>query len=136
MLVDSSGKLVLANRAFREVFGEALPPLEDDVGNALPESANPVPLAVRSDRFVQPFTAAPGGRFAEVVRGVRPVDPARECQWRSPSLFATFRERSLRQLQEEFIALASHELRHAADRAERLARTCCAATWMWTATHA
>ena len=110
MLVDSSGKLVLANRAFREVFGEALPPLEDDVGNALPESANPVLLAVRSDRFVQPFTLrqADGTRkwFEACGQSIQHGDASGGVL-----VIRDVSERSLRQLQEEFIALASHELR-------------------------
>jgi two-component system CheB/CheR fusion protein len=71
MVVDGSGTLVLTNPAFRAVFGEALPTLEDDAGKPLRPDADPVQRAARGETFTQPFSIrqADGSRKWFEARG-------------------------------------------------------------------
>ena len=56
MMVDPNGESVLINAAFKQLFGEGLPTLEDASGHRLSARAHPVRMAARGETFMQPFT--------------------------------------------------------------------------------
>jgi two-component system CheB/CheR fusion protein len=110
MMVDADGEPILTNAAFKQTFGERLPTLEDASGQRLPTRANPAYTAGRGETFSSSFTLqrkdglrhwyeASGQpiRLGHVTGGV--------------VVIRDVTDQSLRQLQEQFVALASHELR-------------------------
>ena len=110
IMVDGEGELALTNPAFTQLFGDSLPQLEDAAGHRLSQRAHPVSMAARGETFTLAFTlpSADGSRrwfeaigqplkFGSLNGGV--------------VVIRDVTERSLRQLQEQFVALAGHELR-------------------------
>jgi two-component system CheB/CheR fusion protein len=110
MLVDTNGCAVLTNAAFQSMFGERLPAIEDASGRPLPAQANPATMAARGEVFTQSFTVAgsDGARRWYAANG----QPIRIGNAQAGLVvIRDVSEQSLRRLQEEFVALASHELR-------------------------
>jgi PAS domain S-box-containing protein len=110
IMVDSSGELTLTNAAFKVVFGEALPALEDASGHRLPSRAHPLRMAARGETFTQPFTIQSDGgarRWFEASGQPIRVDGFAG----GVVVIREVTDRSLRQLHEQFVALAGHELR-------------------------
>src|SRR5438067_420374 len=110
MVVDPNGELLLTNAAFKQMFGEALPPLEDASGQPVAAHAHPLRMAARGETFTRPFTTQSEGgsrRWFEAsgqsvnINGIRG----------GVVVIRDVTDRSLRQLQEQFVALAGHELR-------------------------
>jgi len=110
MMVDANAEPVLTNPAFTQMFGERLPQVEDASGQRLPARAHPARMAARGETFTLPFTirAQDGSRRWFEARG-EPISTGGVSG--GVLLIRDVSEHSLRQLQEEFIALASHELR-------------------------
>ncbi|MBV9168584.1 MAG: PAS domain-containing protein [Chloroflexi bacterium] len=110
VMVDDNGAPVLTNQAFRELFGDQLPPLEDTNGRRLPAAAHPGRIAARGETFTRAFTIERDDgtrRYFEASGG-----PIRGDGGRGGVVVITdVSDRSLRELQEQFVALASHELR-------------------------
>src|SRR5439155_11727065 len=110
IMVDSNGEPVLTNASFKQLFGQGLPTLEDASGHRLSQRVHPVRMAARGETFMQPFT-------------IQREDGSRrwfEASGRPTRLGGTgggavvirdVTDRSLRQQQEQFVALAGHELR-------------------------
>ncbi len=120
LVVDRSGNVVLSNEAFARAFGEPRDGatelggvvLRDEEGRELPADRTPQHLASCGESFKMEFTTvaedgsrrfyeatgAPIGREGEIEGGVVVV--------------RDITDRSLRRLQEEFLALAGHELRN------------------------
>jgi two-component system CheB/CheR fusion protein len=110
MMVDAEGRTVLTNAAFKALFGDALPPLEDASGQRLPEQVHPTPRVARGETFTMPFTIAraDGARQWFEASG----QPIRvDGLGGGVIVVRDVSDRSLRELQEQFVALASHELR-------------------------
>jgi two-component system, chemotaxis family, CheB/CheR fusion protein len=110
MVVDPDGEPVLTNAAFKEVFGRALPTLEDASGHPLPSRIHPARMAARGETFMQPFTVQceDGSRRWFEASG----QPIRmNGMSGGVVVIRDVTDRSLRQLQEQFVALAGHELR-------------------------
>jgi two-component system, chemotaxis family, CheB/CheR fusion protein len=110
MVVDKEGELLMTNAAFKERFGDALPPLLDGSGRRLPARAHPARRAGHGETFTLPFTVQreDGSRWWFEASG-------QELRTRGVVggvvVLRDVTERSLRHLQEEFVALAGHELR-------------------------
>jgi two-component system CheB/CheR fusion protein len=110
MMVDPNGEPVLTNTAFKQVFGNALPALEDASGHRLPSRMHPARMAARGETFTQPFTVQPedGSRRWFEASG----QPIRmDGMSGGVVVIRDVTDRSLRQLHEQFVALAGHELR-------------------------
>jgi two-component system CheB/CheR fusion protein len=110
MMVDPNGEPVLTNTAFKQVFGNALPALEDASGHRLPSRMHPARMAARGETFMQPFTVQreDGSRCWFEASG----QPIRmDAMGGGVVVIRDVTDRSLRQLQEQFVALAGHELR-------------------------
>jgi two-component system, chemotaxis family, CheB/CheR fusion protein len=110
MMVDPNGEPVLTNAAFKRLFGDGLPPLEDTSGNRLAARAHPARMAARGETFAQPFTVERGDgtrRWFEASGQPLRVDGLGG----GVVVIRDVTERSLRELQEQFVALAGHELR-------------------------
>jgi two-component system CheB/CheR fusion protein len=110
MMVNAQGELVLTNAAFTALFGDALPALEDASGQRLAEQVHPARLAARGETFTVPFTCAgaDGSRQWFEASG-RPI--RMDGLSGGVVVIRDVSDRSLRQLEEQFVALASHELR-------------------------
>lgn len=111
LVVDRAGRPLLVNAAYTQQFGDpsAGIPAEADDGRTLPASATPAQQAARGETFVTEFalTRANGTRRWFEAHG-RPVPFDRDMQ--GVVVLRDVTERSLRHLQQEFMALASHEL--------------------------
>jgi two-component system, chemotaxis family, CheB/CheR fusion protein len=110
MMVDSSGEIVLTNPAFKEEFGETLPSLEDPSGRRIPVRGHPARMAARGETFMVPFSVpnADGSRRWFEASG----QPIRlDGLTGGVVVIRDVTDRSLLQLQEQFVALAGHELR-------------------------
>jgi len=110
MMVDNNGELTLTNNAFKVVFGDALPPLEDASGHRLPQRAHPARMAARGETFTQPFTIQSGDSARRWFEASG--QPIRTDGFAGGVVvIREVTDRSLRQLHEQFVALAGHELR-------------------------
>lgn len=111
LVVSSTGETVLSNAAFQHLFANGLPELEDGSGRRLPSRSDLLRRAARGETFTQAFTvASPEGhrRWFEATGQPMRSDASLEG---GLLVIRDVSERSLRQLQEEFVALAGHELR-------------------------
>jgi two-component system CheB/CheR fusion protein len=110
MVVDTGGHPVLTNAAFKQMFGDRLPTVEDVAGRRLTGRGDPVRMAARGETFTQSFTvAATDGARRWYMASGQPIDIG---QVRAGLVvIRDVSEQSLRELQEEVVALASHELR-------------------------
>jgi two-component system CheB/CheR fusion protein len=109
--LDETGAVVLSNAAYDRTFGPPPGPvLADDEGRPLPEDATPGRRAARGESFSLAFTVTldDGARRWFESEG-RPVfDEGRRL---GVVTIRDVTERSLRNLQEQWLAIASHELR-------------------------
>nr|MBA3337967.1 PAS domain-containing protein [Chloroflexia bacterium] len=110
LVVDENERLLQTNDAFREMFGPDLPfaPKDED-GNVLPANARPQARAARGEGFETTFslTGPDGARRWYEAKGqpIRPGEPGGVVAIRDIT------DRSLRRLQDQWLAIASHELR-------------------------
>jgi two-component system CheB/CheR fusion protein len=112
LVVDHTGAATLANGRYTEFFGgpKATFVAEGEDGQPLPPEATPQQRAARGDSFSMQFTVtAPDGTRRWFEANGQPLSSATE---RSGVLvIRDITERSLRRMQDEFLAIASHELR-------------------------
>jgi two-component system CheB/CheR fusion protein len=110
MVVDADAEPLLVNARFKEMFGERLPHVEDASGHRLPPRANPARMAARGETFTMSFTipGEEGSRRWFEASG-QPIHVGSVSG--GVVVIHDVSEQSLRQLQEQFVALASHELR-------------------------
>lgn len=112
LVLDSSSGVVLSNAAYQRLFGttaDFVP--ESEQGEPLPLAERPQQLAARGETFTLQFTlpdADERRRWFEAKS--QPIPGTDGEQW-SVIVLRDITERSLRRLQEEFLAVASHELR-------------------------
>jgi two-component system CheB/CheR fusion protein len=112
LVLDAQGKIVLTNAAYDRLFGGTIDFVpENDQGQPLPDDERPQHRATLGETFTLPFTL-PGadGTRRWFEANAQPVPGTDGGQW-SVIVFRDITERSLRRLQEEFLAIASHELR-------------------------
>lgn len=113
LAVNTEGDTVLTNAAYERLFGGPNAPFvpEDDCGNPLPEEVRPQVRAARGESFTAEFTLAAedGTRsYFEVVG--EPIGGNGEREG-GVLVIRDVTDRSLRRLQDEFLAAAGHELR-------------------------
>lgn len=110
LVVDHGGKPLLHNAAYSSIFGDPEMPFEpmDQYGQPLPADQTPQQQAARGEIFSMTFTlqTPDGGRRWFEANG-RPL----QNNGAGVVVIRDITERSLRRLQDEFLALASHELR-------------------------
>ncbi|WP_437963156.1 CheR family methyltransferase [Sorangium sp. So ce260] len=116
LVVDGAGRPVLTNDAYHAMFGAGRLTVQDEKGRPVLYQDTPEQRAARGERFQVEFTApGPGGesRHFEAtghpIGGVAPS--AKDAVERGVVVIRDITERSLRKLQERFMAMASHELR-------------------------
>ncbi len=113
LVVDAAGTPVLTNAAYDRLFAGDLAqrPLEDEQGRPLPPEQTPQQRAARGEAFDMQFTIPIGteGERRWFEANGRPIQHGEEAQ--GVVVIREITERSLRRLQDEFMAAASHELR-------------------------
>jgi two-component system CheB/CheR fusion protein len=111
LLVDPKGRILLKNAATLRIFGgDPAFPMEDASGNPLPADARPCARAARGETFAMQFThTEPDGARHWYEASGQPIHSGGAERW-SVLVIRDITERSLRQLQEEFFAMVSHEL--------------------------
>jgi two-component system CheB/CheR fusion protein len=109
LVVDTDGNVVLSNAAYDALFAGSVNIL-NAAGQRLAPSETPKAKAARGESFTMAFRIAGAeGAVHWFEANAQPVDfPGGRL---SVVLIRDISERSLRLLQEEFIAIASHELR-------------------------
>ncbi|MFL5755162.1 MAG: CheR family methyltransferase [Chloroflexota bacterium] len=109
LVVDTTGTTVMTNRAYQEMFGSRTWVPRDDAGRPLPPEEWPQARAGRGEAFGITFNVP------DTEVGLRNLEAT--CQgfttdgWGGVVVMRDITDRSLRRLQERFIAAASHELR-------------------------
>ena len=113
LVVDAADRPLLHNAAYARLFGSADAPFPaaDATGLPLPPGTAPRERLARGGAFADEFTLAADGvtRWFEAV-GTPIRDPEGRLQW-GVLVIRDITARSLQRLQDEFLALASHELR-------------------------
>jgi two-component system CheB/CheR fusion protein len=112
LVVGANGEVVLGNAAYDRLFnedGDFVP--EDETGNPLPEDLRPRRRAARGETFTMPFTRldANGVRHWYESAG-QPAQGSDGERW-GVLVIRDITDRSLRRQQEQFLAVAAHELR-------------------------
>jgi two-component system CheB/CheR fusion protein len=111
--VDQDGAIVMSNHAYDRRFAALAAGAEpdDDHGRRLPAARWPLVRAARGDSFRMTFTLKPGEgerRWFEATG--EPIGDGEDTAG-GVVVIRDITDRSLRKLQEEFMATASHELR-------------------------
>ncbi len=112
VVVDSLNRVILTNGAYNHIFPDAhgMAPLADEQGNPIPIQDTPQYRAARGDTFVMQFQfTSPDGAHHWYEASGQPIRVASEHQ--GVVVIRDVTDRSLRHMQEQFLALASHELR-------------------------
>jgi PAS domain S-box-containing protein len=113
LVVDQAGAPLLTNMAYERIFGDTATPFAaaDADGLPLPSADTPSQRAAQGETFTMEFTlaAADGTRRWFEANG-RPIHSAGEERG-GVVTFCDISERSLPEMQEQFLQLASHELR-------------------------
>ena len=111
LVVDESDQVVVRNEAYAAAFGDAPWEPQDEAGEPLPPELHPRRRVTRGESFHLQFTlprADGSRRWYEAVGLPLAVAGGKR---RTALVIRDITERSLRHLQEQFIAVASHELR-------------------------
>ncbi|MFN8473959.1 MAG: CheR family methyltransferase [Anaerolineae bacterium] len=112
LVVGRDGRAALTNAAYQTMFGGGeLVPL-DEQGQALSAEQTPQQRAARGEAFNTEFTMrGEDGSLRYFEANGQPVrDPQSNVEW-GVVVIRDITDRSLRRLQDQFLALASHELR-------------------------
>jgi len=112
LVVGRDGKQVMANDRYTEMFGNPDSPFvaEGEDGQPLSPDRTPQQRTARGESFEMQFTiTAPDGSRRWFEATGRPV--SQDAQQIGVLVIRDITERSLRRMQDEFMAVASHELR-------------------------
>ena len=112
LVVDAAGEVELTNPAWNRLLGSAseLVP-EDELGRPLPPEVWPQRRALDPDGSMLEFTLPGPGRGRRWFEAhIQPVHNGSNARW-GVVVVRNITDRSLRQIQQQFLALASHELR-------------------------
>jgi two-component system, chemotaxis family, CheB/CheR fusion protein len=110
LVTNAAGELVVTNAAYTELFGGGAVILADEAGHPLLPNATPQARAAQGETFAMTctFRMADGSRrWCEAIG--QPVRGPDDQHW-GVVVIRDITERSLRRMQEEFLALANHEL--------------------------
>lgn len=111
LVTNAAGERVVTNAAYTELFGGGAMILADENSQPLRPEATPQARAAQGETFSMTFTfmSVDGNRrWCEAIG--QPVRGPDDQQW-GVVVIRDITERSLRRMQEEFLALANHELR-------------------------
>lgn len=112
LVVDPDGEVVLSNAAYDALFAEAgdfVP--EDDAGDPLPEDLWPRRRASRGETFTMPFTRVDADGSRRWFESSGQPAQGSDGELLGVLVIRDITERSLRRQQEQFLAVAAHELR-------------------------
>lgn len=110
LVTNAAGELVVTNAAYTELFGGDAVILADEAGQPLLPDTTPRARAAQGETFSMTctFRMADGSRrWCEAIG--QPVQGPDDQHW-GVVVIRDITERSLRRMQEEFLALANHEL--------------------------
>jgi two-component system CheB/CheR fusion protein len=112
LVVDDEGGTILINAAWEAMFGTGAEiEAQDANGRLLPASEQPGARATGDEPFTMTFTLPGAGNSRRWFEASgRPVQGASGARW-GVIVVRDISERSLRHLQEQFLATATHELR-------------------------
>ncbi|WP_437932985.1 CheR family methyltransferase [Sorangium sp. So ce341] len=116
LVVDGAGRPVLMNDAYQAMFGAGRLTAHDEKGRPLLYQDTPEQRAARGENFQMEFTApGPGGSTRHFEATGHPIggggSTGKDAAQRGVIVIRDITERSMRKLQERFMAMASHELR-------------------------
>jgi signal transduction histidine kinase len=110
VMVDPAGRIALTNAAFRAMFPVPFQPV-DAHGQPIPDEATPWAAAARGDPCEMEFMVQdPDGTQRWFEATGRPIDGGPGAQG-GAAVIRDITDRSIHRLQEEFMSVASHELR-------------------------
>ncbi len=112
LVVGRDGQVTLTNAAYQSTFGDdELAPL-DEQSQPLPPEQTPQRRAARGEAFKMEFTTrSSDGSLRSFEANGQPVRDAQGAVEWGVVVIRDITDRSLRRLQDQFLALASHELR-------------------------
>lgn len=110
LVVDEQGDVAISNAAYDETIGDPTVELESEPAFPLEEPATPRHRAARGETFTMEFTfeCSDGSRRWYEATGTPLVPGSNQG---GVVVFRDMTERSIRRLQDQFMAMASHELR-------------------------
>lgn len=113
LVVDASSNTVLANATYERLFGQSTEfTPQDESGIPLPADVWPRERAARGEAFTLAFTSIdPNGVRRWFESSAQPVRGNDDEQW-GVLVIRDITDRSLRRQQEQFVAIAAHELRN------------------------
>ncbi|KYF81733.1 hypothetical protein BE11_12240 [Sorangium cellulosum] len=116
LVVDGAGRPLLTNDAYQTMFGPGGLTANDEKGRPVPHQDTPEQRAARGESFQMEFTASgPGATTRHFEATGQPIGvsgaPATDAVARGVVVIRDITERSIRKLQDRFMAMASHELR-------------------------
>ncbi|HEX6289418.1 MAG TPA: CheR family methyltransferase [Herpetosiphonaceae bacterium] len=109
LVTTADGEAVVTNAAYTELFSDKAVILADEAGQPLLPDATPQARAAQGETFAITFTFTMANghrRWCEAIG--QPVRGPDDQQW-GVVVIRDITERSLRRMQEEFLALANHE---------------------------
>ncbi len=113
LVVDAQGAMILTNMAYDELFGTAVDFVpEDESGKPLPVEVWPVTRAAAGESFTLSFTLTGPDRARRWFESRAQPVPGNDGQPWGVLVIRDITERSLRRQQEQFVAIAAHELRN------------------------
>ncbi|WP_438031013.1 CheR family methyltransferase [Sorangium sp. So ce233] len=116
LVVDDAGRPLLTNDAYQAMFGAGGLTVNDEKGRPVLPEDRPEQRAARGERFQMEFTApGPGVTTRHFEATGQPIGAsgasATNAVERGVIVIRDITERSIRKLQDRFMAMASHELR-------------------------
>ena len=113
LVVDTEGQPVLTNDAYQAMIGESRIALTDNQGRLLRPEETPAQRAARRERFDMEFILpGPGGASRHFEAIGQPItEHGGNADAGGVVVIRDITDRSIRKLQDRFMAMASHELR-------------------------
>ncbi|WP_437581828.1 CheR family methyltransferase [Sorangium sp. So ce887] len=116
LVVDGAGRPVLTNEAYQAMFGAGRLTVHDEKGRPVLYQDTPEQRAARGEGFQMEFTApGPGGTARHFEATGQPIGGSgpsgKDAVEQGVIVIRDITERSIRKLQDRFMAMASHELR-------------------------
>ncbi|WP_437738590.1 CheR family methyltransferase [Sorangium sp. So ce1335] len=116
LVVDGAGRPVVTNDAYQAMFGTGRLTAHDEKGRPVIYKDTPEQRAARGERFQMEFTTPGPGRTTRHFEATgHPIGGSeasgKDAVERGVIVIRDITERSIRKLQDRFMAMASHELR-------------------------
>jgi two-component system, chemotaxis family, CheB/CheR fusion protein len=113
LVVDASGRPILTNDAYKTMLGERKSALTDNTGRALRPEETPEQRASYGERFQMEFVALGPDKTSRHFEALgQPIaEHGTDAHAGGVVVIRDITDRSIRKLQDRFMAMASHELR-------------------------